>query len=82
MNQDNSSQNQDKGGQPTTEQQVKQMFAALACGALLAGAAVYLLREVFGIPDDTARMVALVFVLVAVVDGLVVIFWDRFFKRS
>ena len=70
------------GGQSTPEQQVKQMFAALACGALLAAAAIYLLRETLGIPDDTARMVALVFAAVAVVDGLVIYFWDRIFKRS
>ena len=73
---------QDSGSRPTAEQQVKQMFAALACGALLAAAAVYLLRETLGIPDDTARMVAVVFALVAVADGLVLYFWDRIFKRS
>ena len=71
MSQDSGGGGQDSGGQPTTEQQLRQMLAALAVGSLLAAAAIYLLREMFGIPDDTARMVALVFALVAVVDGLV-----------
>jgi hypothetical protein len=39
-------------------------------------------RQSLGIPDDTAQMVSMVFVLVAVVDGLVLYFWDRIFKRS
>jgi hypothetical protein len=73
---------QDDSDRPAAEQQVKTMLAALAFGSLLAGAAIYLLRETLGIPDDTARMVALVFVLVAVVDGLMIIFWNRIFKRS
>ena len=53
---------QDDSRQPAAERQVKAMLAALAFGSLLAGAAIYLLRETLGIPDDTARMVALVFV--------------------
>ena len=73
---------QDRGGRPSNERQVKQMFAALAIGSILAAAAVYLLRETLGIPDDTARTVALVFALVALVDGLVIYFWDWIFKRS
>ncbi len=73
---------QDDSGQPSAERQVKAMLAALAFGSLLAGAAIYVFRQSLGIPDDTARMVALVFVLVAVVDGLMIIFWDRIFKRS
>ena len=39
-------------------------------------------RETLGIPDDTARTVALVLALVALVDGLVIYFWDWIFKRS
>ncbi len=74
--------NQESGGQPTAEQQVKQTFAALAVGSLLAAVAVYLLRETLGIPDETARLVSLAFALLAVVDGLVIYFWDRIFKRS
>jgi hypothetical protein len=71
-----------QGDQPTPEQQVKSAFAALAFGSLAAAAAIYVFRQSLGIPDDTAQMVSMVFVLVAVVDGLVLYFWDRIFKRS
>ena len=73
---------QESGNRPIAEQQVKQTFAALAIGSLLAAVAVYLLRETLGIPDETARLVSLAFALLAVVDGLVIYFWDRIFKRS
>jgi hypothetical protein len=65
----------------SSEQQVKSAFAALAVGSLLAAVAIYLLRGTLSIPDDTARLVATVFVVLAVVDGLVIYFWDRIFKR-
>jgi hypothetical protein len=73
---------QDDSGRPTAEQQVKTMLAALAFGSLAAAAAIYVFRRWLGIPDDTAQMVSLVFVLVAAIDGLMVYFWDRIFKRS
>lgn len=72
---------QDDSRQPAAEQQVKTILAALAFGSLLAAAAIYQLRGTLGIPDDTAQMVSLVLMLVAVVDGLTIYFWDRFFKR-
>ena len=72
---------QDDSRQPAAEQQVKTILAALALGSLAAAAAIYGFRQSLGIPDDTAQMVSLVLVLVAVVDGLTIYFWDRFFKR-
>ena len=73
---------QDDRGRPTAEQQIKQMFAALAIGSLLAAAAIYVLRVSLGIPDATAQLVSTVFVVLAVVDALVIYLWDRIFKRS
>ena len=73
---------QNSGETQTREQQVKAAFAALAVGSMLAAAAVYLLRGALGIPDDTARTISTAFVVAAVVDGLILYFWDRIFKRS
>jgi hypothetical protein len=61
---------------------VKAMFAALALGSVLAGLVVYVLRERLGIPDDTAQMIATVFIVVATADIALLIFWDRLFKRG
>ena len=60
---------------------VKAMFAALALGSVIAGLVVYMMRERLGIPDDTAQMIASVFILVATADIALLIFWDRLFKR-
>lgn len=60
---------------------VKAMFAALALGSVVAGLLVYMMRERLGIPDDTAQMIATVFIAVATADIALLIFWDRLFKR-
>jgi hypothetical protein len=39
------------------------------------------MQEQLGIPRDTARLISLVFVLAAIADGAILVFWDRLFKR-
>ena len=61
---------------------VRSAFAAMALGSILAGLAVYLLQARLGIPEDTARLVSTVFLLVGVADLVLVYFWDRIFTRQ
>jgi hypothetical protein len=70
----------DAAGKPS-ELRIKEIIAALAVGSILAGCAVYLMQEQLGIPRDTARLISLVFVLAAIADGAILVFWDRLFKR-
>ena len=67
-------------GDPT--RLVKAVFAALALGSLLIGLAFYLLQAQLGIAEDTARTLALVFILVGVADTAVLFLWDRLFGRG
>jgi hypothetical protein len=60
---------------------IKAIFAALALGSVIAGLVLYLLRERLGIPDDTAQTIATVFIAVAIGDMVLVILWDKLFKR-
>ena len=60
---------------------VKAMFAALALGSVLAGLVVYALRDRLGIPDDTAQMIATLFIVVPTADLASLIFWDKLFQR-
>ena len=57
-------------------------FAAMALGSILAGLVVYLLQARLGIPEDTARLVSTVFLLVGIADLVLVYFWDRIFTRQ
>ncbi len=59
---------------------VKSIFAAMALGSILAGLIVYLLQTQLGIPEDTARIVSTVFLVVGIADLALLYFWDRIFK--
>lgn len=70
----------DNSGRPG-ELRIKEIFAALAIGSILAGCGVYLMQARLGIPEDTARIISIVFILAGVADGAVLFFWNRIFKR-
>lgn len=59
----------------------KAVFANLALLSVLAGAALYLLRARIGIAEDTARLVATAFIIVGIADTIVLLAWDRIFRR-
>jgi hypothetical protein len=60
---------------------VKALFAALALGSVLAGLLIHLLQQQLGIPSDTARTIAIVFIAVGAADALLLYFWDATFGR-
>jgi hypothetical protein len=60
---------------------VKTAFAAMALASILVGLAIYLLQSELGIPEDTARLVATVFLAAGIADIVLLYFWDRIFKR-
>jgi hypothetical protein len=60
----------------------KVLFGAVALGSLSAGLTLHLLQAQFGIGEDTARILSLVFILVGVADVLILFLWDRIFRRS
>lgn len=59
----------------------KSILTAMALGMILAGVVVYLLQAQLGLPDDTARLVASLLLLVGVGDLVLVYFWDRLFGQ-
>lgn len=61
---------------------VKALFAAAALGSLLAGLAIYIFAGALGLEQDTAELIALVFLAAGVTDYLVLRFWDRLFPRE
>jgi hypothetical protein len=69
----------------TSEDKVRRakvLFGAVALGSLLAGLTLHLMQAQFGIGEDTARILSLVFILVGVADVLVLFLWDRLFSRG
>ena len=60
----------------------KVLFGAVALGSLMAGLTLHLMQAQFGIGEDTARILSLVFILVGVADVLVLFLWDRIFSRG
>lgn len=66
----------------TGERRAKTAFAAMALLSVLAGLLLYLLQGRLGITEDTARLVSTTFLAVGIADTLVLLFWDRLFKRQ
>ena len=60
---------------------VKIVFGVMALVCLLAGLAIYLFAEQFGISEETAQIVAIAFLAAGVGDYFVLKFWDRFASR-
>lgn len=61
---------------------VRLMFVGMALASLAAGLALYTLAERLGLDDDTARYLATAFFAAAVVDALILYFWDRIFTQK
>lgn len=61
---------------------VKIAFGMTALVCLLTGLVLYLFAENFGFDPETARYVAIAFLVVGVGDYLVLRFWDRIRRRG
>ena len=57
-------------------------FGGMALFAILAGLVLWQFSDAIGLAEDTARLIAAVFVIAGIGDVLVVFFWDRLFKQS
>lgn len=60
---------------------MKIAFGAMALLCLSVGLVLYLFAESFGFDPDTARYVAIAFLIASVGDYIVLRFWDRFVYR-
>ncbi len=60
---------------------VKAVFGIMALVCLAAGLIVYLFAERLGFSEDTARIVAIAFLVAGAVDYLVLKLWDRIMAR-
>lgn len=57
-------------------------FGAMALFAVLAGLVLWQFSGALGLDEDTARLIAGVFIIAGIGDVLVVYFWDRLFKSK
>lgn len=57
-------------------------FGAMAHFAILAGLVLWQFSTAIGLQEDTARLIATVFVIAGVGDVLIVYFWDHLFKKN
>lgn len=60
---------------------VKIAFGVMALVCVAAGLAIYLFAEQFGFSEETARIVAIAFLVAGAADYVVLKFWDRFAGR-
>jgi TRAP-type C4-dicarboxylate transport system permease small subunit len=63
-------------------QLIKIAFGAMALLCVLAGFAVYLLADWLGLSEDTARIVAIAFLVAGAGDYLILRLWDRIAARN
>jgi TRAP-type C4-dicarboxylate transport system permease small subunit len=64
------------------ERLAKVAFAAMALVSVLVGLGLYLLQARLGISEETARILATVFLVLGIADTAVLFLWDRIFKRG
>jgi uncharacterized membrane protein len=57
-------------------------FGAMALFAILAGLVLWQFSAAIGLQEDTARLIATVFVIAGVGDVLIVYFWDHLFNKK
>lgn len=60
---------------------IKVAFGAMALVCLLVGLSLYVFADRFGLDADTARYVAIAFLVAGVGDYIVLKFWDRLARR-
>jgi uncharacterized membrane protein len=56
-------------------------FGAMALVSVLIGLGVWQFADAIGIEDDTARLIAIAFLVAGIGDVLVLHFWDRLFAN-
>jgi hypothetical protein len=73
---------QDDNGRRTAAQRriVRLAFGGMALLSIVAGIVLWNFAAALGLDDDTARLIATVFILVGIGDYLILHFWDRLFK--
>ena len=59
----------------------KLIFGIMALIMILLGLVVYLFSSALEIAPDTAKLIAVAFLIAGVVDYLVLHFWDRIYKK-
>lgn len=59
---------------------VRLAFGAMALFSVLAGLGIWMYAGAIGIEEDTAQLIATVFVIAGIGDALVLHYWDRLFK--
>ncbi len=59
---------------------VRLAFGAMALFSVAAGFFIWKFADAIGIEEDTAQLIATVFVIAGIGDALVLHFWDRLFK--
>lgn len=62
-----------------SQRHVQLTMAAMALGFLFCALAVHVLADRLGIPAETARLIASSFLLVATIDTVVLLYWERLF---
>ena len=73
----------DQRDQKTDNQRIIRLaFGAMALFAVFAGLAIWMFADALGMDEDTAQLIATVFVIAGVGDALVLHFWDRLFKEK
>lgn len=73
---------QDDNGRRAAAQRriVRLAFGGMALLSIVAGIVLWNFAAALGLDDDTARLIATVFILVGIGDYLILHFWDRLFK--
>lgn len=61
---------------------VRVAFGAMALFSVVAGFVIWQFADAIGIEQDTAQLIATVFLIAAAGDALVLHFWDRLFKDN
>jgi hypothetical protein len=72
----------DDGRSQTAAQRriIRLAFGGMALISILAGLVIWNFAAAFGLENDTARLIAVAFIVVGIGDYLILHFWDRLFK--
>jgi hypothetical protein len=67
-------------GMPAAQRRiVKLVLAVMALGTLATGFILYVFADAIGYSPDTAKTIAIVFLIVGLLDYLLLMLWDRIF---
>jgi hypothetical protein len=62
-------------------QLIRRIIAVMGLASLLAALCLYAFADRIGLDPGTARLMVTAFVVAAIVDGLLIRYWDRLFGR-